>query len=208
MPNPSNKKNRRTAKRNKAAPPARVRDSFHLRRAADWVRGGGIIAYPTEAVYGLGCEPGDYPAVRRLLTLKRRPLSKGLILVASDWSQLRPWLRALSRTHERRLLQSWPGPVTWLVPAAADCPRWLTGDHDTLAVRISAHPLVQGLCSRIGSALVSTSANVSTRPPARTPLQVRLHFGDSLDYLLPGPLGDQTRPTQIRDLVSGRIVRA
>ncbi len=210
MPNPSNK-NRPTAKRNKAVAqpaPAQARDHFHLRRAADWVRCGGVIAYPTEAVFGLGCDPGDDAAVRRLLTLKRRPLNKGLILVAAEWAQLKPWLQPLSRAHEHQLLRSWPGPVTWLVPAAPDCPHWLTGDHDSLAVRVSAHPLVRALCARIGSALVSTSANVSTQAPARTLLQVQLRFGGALDYLLPGALGGRAQPTQIRDLASGRIVRA
>lgn len=183
-------------------------ESFRLRRAADWVRAGGVIAYPTEAVFGLGCDPADSRAVLRLLGIKRRPISKGLILVAADWSQLQPWLRRPSRQQLRRLQSGWPGPVTWLVPAADGCPRWLTGDHSTLAVRVSDHPLVRSLCMKTGSALVSTSANVNNHPPARSVLEVQLRFTGRIDYLLPGPLGGLAQPTRILDLATGRTLRA
>jgi L-threonylcarbamoyladenylate synthase len=182
-------------------------ENFRLRLAADWVRAGGIIAYPTEAVFGLGCDPADQSAVLRLLSIKRRPISKGLILVAADWSQLQPWLQTPSPAQLRRLRESWPGPVTWLVPAATHCPHWLTGDHDTLAVRVSAHPLVRSLCRRTGSALVSTSANISSQRPARSILEVQLRFASCIDNLLPGPLGDLARPTPIRDLLTARTLR-
>jgi L-threonylcarbamoyladenylate synthase len=186
-----------------ASPP----DSFRLRLAARWVQTGGVIAYPTEAVFGLGCDPADPVAVSRLLAIKHRPVDKGLILVAADWSQLQPWLQPLPTRLRQRLLGSWPGPVTWLVPAAEDCPYWLTGDHETLAVRVSDHPLVQSLCRMAGSALVSTSANVSRQAPARSILQVQLRFTNRIDYLLPGPLGGRAQPTTIRDLATGRRIR-
>jgi L-threonylcarbamoyladenylate synthase len=181
--------------------------NFRLRRAADWVAGGGVIAYPTEAVFGLGCDPADPLAVSRLLAIKQRPPDKGLILVAAHWSQLQPWLQPLPADLEQRLRRSWPGPLTWLVPAADDCPDWLTGAHPTLAVRISAHPLVQALCTTWGGALVSTSANKSNQRPARSVLEVQLRFATRIDYLLPGPLGGRQQPTTIRDLASDRIVR-
>lgn len=182
-------------------------DNFRLRLAAHWVQAGGVIAYPTEAVFGLGCDPSDPLAVSRLLAIKQRPVNKGLILVAADWSQLQPWLQPLPPRLQQRLQDSWPGPVTWLVPAAKDCPWWLTGDHATLAVRVSNHPLTHNLCKKAGSALVSTSANISSQAPARSVLQVQLRFATRVDYLLPGPLGGYTRPTTIRDLVTGRTVR-
>lgn len=185
----------------------RLIDNFRLRRAAGWVRAGGVIAYPTEAVFGLGCDPADAAAVFRLLKIKRRPVSKGLILVAADWSQLQPWLQRPSPQQLQTMQAVWPGPVTWLVPAADHCPRWLTGDHDTLAVRVSDHPLVHGLCRKAGSALVSTSANVSDHPPARSTLEVQLHFTGRIDYLLPGPLGGLAQPSRIVDLASGRMIR-
>jgi L-threonylcarbamoyladenylate synthase len=180
---------------------------WQLRTAARWIREGGVVAYPTESVFGLGCNPAIPTAVERLLVLKRRSVAKGLILIASDWEQLQPWLARLPHLWHKQLLSSWPGPVTWLVPAATGCPVWLTGQHDTLAVRITAHPLASRLCAAAGSAIVSTSANRSGQRPARSVLQVRLQFGDRIDFVLPGQLGTLKNPTQIRDLASGRVIR-
>ena len=175
--------------------------------ASRWIKAGGVIAYPTEAVFGLGCEPSDPLAVTRLLAIKKRSPDKGLILVAADWAQLQPWLQPQPADLQRRMLRSWPGPVTWLVPAADACPSWLTGAHSTLAVRVSAHPVVRDLCQRVGSALVSTSANFSGRPPAVSALMVRWTLGKEIDYVLTGPLGQQKKPTEIRDLRTGTVLR-
>jgi L-threonylcarbamoyladenylate synthase len=185
-----------------------VPQHFRLRLAVDWIRAGGVIAYPTEAVFGLGCDPADPKAVFRLLAIKQRSPDKGLILVAENWTQLRPWLQVLSTEQEHRLQQSWPGPVTWLIPAADDCPRWLTGAHPTLAVRVSAHPVVRELCARWGGALVSTSANRSHQAPARSVLDVQLRFAASIDCIVPGALGGRRRPTTIRDLATGQVIRS
>lgn len=182
--------------------------NWKLSEACRRVRAGGIIAYPTEAVFGLGCDPADPLAVGRLLAIKKRPLSKGLILVAADRQQLDPWIQAQPARFEKRMADSWPGPTTWLVPASPDCPAWLTGAHETLAVRVSAHPLVHALCEHLGSALVSTSANISTLEPARTVLEVQLRFATCIDYILPGSLGGQAQPTTIRDLLSGATIRS
>ena len=180
---------------------------WKIAQAARIVNGGGILAYPTEAVFGLGCDPANAQAVARLLDIKQRPVEKGLILVAANRDQLAPWIKTQSARHERQLADSWPGPNTWLVPARDDCPDWLTGEHTTLAVRVSAHPVVQALCSRLGGALVSTSANVSTLRPARSVLEVQLRFAGSIDYILCGELGGRSQPTTIRDLLSGQTVR-
>ncbi len=181
---------------------------LRLRIAARIVRAGGLIAYPTEAVYGLGCNPRDERAVRRLLMLKRRPAHKGLILMAASFEQLEPFLQPLTKTDRVRLDTTWPGPQTWLIPARSVTPRWLRGRHETLAVRVTAHPLAAALCQACGHPLVSTSANLSGRPPARTALAVRRQLGWNLDYLLPGPTGGAAKPTAIRDLRTGRVVRA
>lgn len=181
---------------------------FRLGMAARWLRSGGVVAYPTEAVFGLGCDPADPLAVARLLAIKHRPVHKGLILVAADITQLTPWIAPLPTAWQSRLTASWPGPNTWLVPTAADCPAWLSGEHSTLAVRVSAHPVVQALCKRFNGTIVSTSANVSTLAPARSILEIQLRFATKIDYLLPGPLGDAAQPTTIRDLASGRIIRS
>ena len=180
---------------------------LRLRAAARVVGAGGVIAYPTEAVYGLGCDPRHEPAVRRLLHIKQRPASKGLILIASDFGQLAPWLQPLQPEQHALLDSTWPGPYTWLIPAQPTVPRWLRGCHETLAVRVTAHPLAAALCRLCGHPLVSTSANRGGHPPARAALAVRHQLGLMLDYVLPGPTGGASQPTSIRDLRSRHWVR-
>lgn len=166
----------------------------------------GVIGYPTEAVYGLGCLPEREP-VARLLRMKRRSPRKGLILIAANPAQLSDYVDfSDDRIDFSQISSTWPGPVTWLLPARPGLPKWLIGDHIRLAVRVSDHPLVQALCVRAG-ALVSTSANPSGSPPARDAARVRAYFGGQLDYVLSGRLGKQQKPTEIRDAVSGEIVR-
>lgn len=168
---------------------------------------GGIVAYPTEAVYGLGCDPGDATAVARLLALKGRPESKGLILIADRLAALEPWLAPLDDLTRARVTPTWPGPVTWLLPAAPGVPRALRGDHETLAVRVTGHPLAAELCAAWGGPLVSTSANRAGGEPARDPESVAALFGDAVDVVLEGPLGGLPGPTPIRDARTGRAVR-
>lgn len=177
-----------------------------MRRAVRVLRAGGVIAYPTEAVWGLGCDPLQGAAVARLLQLKARSPARGLILIAADFEQLHPYVIP-TEAMLARALPSWPGPVTWLMPARRDVPDWLTGAHDTLAVRITAHPPAAALCAAFGGALVSTSANRSGRAPARSRLAVQRAFGNALDYVLPGPLGGHAKPSTIRDARSGRTLR-
>jgi L-threonylcarbamoyladenylate synthase len=180
---------------------------WQLHSAARWIRAGGVIAYPTEAVFGLGCDPANRNAVRRLLALKNRCWRKGLILIASEKRQLEPWLEKIRESWSQQLDQSWPGPTTWLLPATRDCPDWLRGEHNTLAVRVTAHPVVRQLCDILDGAIVSTSANTSGQRPARSVLDIRLRFGTRLDFVLPGSLGGQRQPTQIRDLATGQFIR-
>lgn len=179
-----------------------------LRQAAEALHDGGVIAYPTEAVFGLGCDPENGRAVSRLLALKQRSPKHGLILVASEFEQLQHFLAPVPVAVTARMLASWPGPQTWVVPAAASCPLWLTGEHDSIAVRVSAHPVVRALCDAAGMALVSTSANRRGHPPARSALACRMRFGTALDLVVPGKTGDQVKPTAIRDALSGTTIRA
>ncbi len=181
--------------------------NWRVSQAARCIRHGGIVAYPTEAVFGLGCDPSNPYAVMRLLALKQRNIDKGLILVAASMQQLQHWVAPLSRKQTGQLENSWPGPYTWLLPAAEHCPDWLTGGRDTLAVRVSAHPVVKLLCQTAGQALVSTSANRGGQSPARSLLQIRLRFTTGIDCYLPGALGGQKQPTRIRDLQTGRVIR-
>jgi L-threonylcarbamoyladenylate synthase len=179
-----------------------------LAAAAACICAGGVIAYPTEAVFGLGCDPGNARAVRRVLAMKQRPAQKGLILIASEIAQLEPYLAPISAESEMRLRDQWPGPVTWLVPARASVSPLLRGAHATLAVRVTAHPVAAALCRQAGTALVSTSANLAGQPPAHSIEEVRAIFGSQLDSILDAPLGDADRPTVIRDLLTGEVVRA
>jgi L-threonylcarbamoyladenylate synthase len=177
-----------------------------LRRAVRCLREGGIVAYPTEAVWGLGCDPGNAAAVQRLLELKHRPADKGLILIAHDFGALRPYLIPLDHSLLRKVKRSWPGPVTWLLPAAARTSALLRGKSPALAVRVTAHPLAAALCRAFGGAIVSTSANPATRRPARNAQQVRRYFGHSV-FVLSGETGGRARPTEIRDGATGAIIR-
>jgi L-threonylcarbamoyladenylate synthase len=168
---------------------------------------GGVIAYPTEGVFGLGCNPWNQSAVNRLLAIKKRPLSKGLIIIAATLEQLHSFIEPLSESARARLEVTWPGPVTWVLPAQ-DAPPWLRGDHTTLAVRVTAHPIAAALCRVWGGPLVSTSANISTRPPARTALAVRHQLGRQVDAIVAGQTQGAKGPTEIRDLATEQIIRS
>ena len=180
--------------------------SWRVWQVARVVRDGGLIAYPTEAVWGLGCDPWNELAVLRLLALKERPMEKGLILVAADIEQFDFLLDGLPEAWLERLAASWPGPNTWLVPHQGLLPEWITGGSDKVALRVSDHPLVRALCAEVGP-LVSTSANPRGRPAARSRLRVEQYFHGQLDGVLNGQLGGRRNPSLIRDLVSGAVIR-
>jgi L-threonylcarbamoyladenylate synthase len=182
--------------------------SWHIREAVRRIAAGGIVAYPTETVYGLGCDPFNGQAVLRLLELKQRRIDQGVILIASDFARLEPLLLPLNAAAMKRVTGSHPRPVTWVLPCPADTPVWLRGVHTTLAVRITRHPIARALCACLDGPLVSTSANLHGGHPATTPFGVRRAFGDRLDYILHGPVGADARPSEIRDGISGRVLRA
>jgi len=175
--------------------------------AARLLHQGAVIAYPTEGVWGLGCNPEDPQAVARLLQLKRRPVSRGLILVAASEEQFRPFLHGLSPPLLDRLRAGWQGHRTWLVPDRGMAPPWIRGDFDSVALRVSGWPPVQELCRAFGGPVVSTSANPQGRPPARTLFQARRYFGRQLDHYLAAPAGGATAPSEIRDLISDQVIR-
>lgn len=181
---------------------------FRLRQAARVLACGGVLAYATEAVFGLGADPDNAAAIRRILELKQRPPHKGLILIAACTEDLAPYLAALSADQWQRLQVPWPGPVTWLAPAAPTAPALITGGSGLIAVRVPGHPRARALCAAWGGPLVSTSANRATKPPLRSSTAVRRQFGTRLDDIVPGAVGDSQRPTAIHDLVSGAVVRA
>ena len=175
--------------------------------AVEYLLAGHVIAYPTEAVFGLGCDPCNETAVRNLLALKGRHESAGLVLIASDFSQLEPWISEVDSTMIDRAMQTWPGPVTWLFPRATTVPDYVAGTHHTIAVRITAHQPSRVLCEAFGSALISTSANHTSAKPARSAEEVDNYFGHHIKGILAGSLGDGEKPSEIRDLLSGKIIR-
>lgn len=173
---------------------------------------GSVLAYPTEAVWGLGCDPFNEQAVNTILQLKNRSVSKGVILIASHINQVSFLLHDLSAGHIKQLQSTWPGPHTWLVPHNNRVPSFIHGDFDTVAVRVSAHPVVQALCSRFGGPIVSTSCNPQGLPEAKTQLKARCYFannrfGHTLQYCS-GSVGKAAKPSTIQHLMTGDIIRA
>ncbi|MEB8432569.1 Sua5/YciO/YrdC/YwlC family protein [Cocleimonas sp. KMM 6892] len=169
------------------------------------LRNGGVFAYPTEAVYGLGCNPDNEQAVNKILELKQRSVDKGLILIASDFSQVEKYLKPL---NPDQLAFIRPSQTTYIYPASDTAPKWLTGNFNSLAVRISKLAIIQELCSTLDSALVSTSANLSGQEPARSCAEVDSVFHNKIDAILDGETGDLLTPTEIRDSITGEIIRA
>ena len=178
----------------------------HIGRGARILRGGGVIAYPNESVYGLGCLPGDEQAVERVLKLKGRDRSLGLILIAGEWKQFDGWAAEISTAPEFGELRESEG-ITWVVPAASDTPEWITGGRDTVAVRRSLHPLAAALSLALDSPLVSTSCNPHGMPPARNEAQARSYFEAKVDWVLPGECGPLGGPSEIRDAATGAVLR-
>lgn len=183
-----------------------MRRAASSRAIAAHIKRGGLIAYPTEYCYGLGCDPRNRRAVQRLLQLKGRPQHKGLILIAGRYSQLAPYLQPLMPEQQDTLRRDGAQAVTYLMPAKSNVPRWLRGAHDTLAVRITAHPQAAALCNALGMALVSTSANFSGHRPARTYAQCQRLFGRQV-WVLPGRVGTRKKSSTIRAWTNGKIIR-
>jgi L-threonylcarbamoyladenylate synthase len=179
-----------------------------LEAACQALARGGVVAYPTEGVFGLGCDPHDTAAVHRILALKERPAHKGLILIADRADALVEWLGPIDAPTWRRVTATWPGPVTWLMPAAATTPRAVRGDHDTLAVRVTAHATAAALCRTWGGPLISTSANLAGGEPARSEVKVSAIFGDAVDVVVDAPVGGHQAPTPIRDARTGETLRS
>jgi L-threonylcarbamoyladenylate synthase len=178
-------------------------------QAANALQAGKVVAYPTEAVYGLGCDPMNEQSVADIWQLKQRPQGMGLIVVGSNWQQLIAYMSPLSDFQQATLVSSWPDALTWIVPVATDVPLWLTGGRDTIALRWTKHPDVCALCDAFGGAVVSTSANTHGQPPCLHAACVEQTFATQSAFagVLMGALGVDDRPTPIRDLLTGAWVR-
>ena len=178
-----------------------------LEELADIMHSGGVIAYPTEAVWGLGCDPFNEGAVIRILQLKSRPIEKGLILVAGDESHLAPWTKTLDKEAKQRLIRPTGIATSWVVPDQGIAPLWVRGQHLSVAIRLSQHLPVQALCLAFGGTIVSTSANPAELDPAMSATAVDNYFGKGIDAIYDAPLGDSLRPSQVKDLVYDTLFR-
>lgn len=169
---------------------------------------GELIVYPTEAVMGIGCDPDNEAAVSKLLAIKQRPRAKGMILIADSYSRLLKYVDDKSVPPQKRteVFSSWPGHNTWLLPKSEEAPDWITGEHDKIAVRVTAHPVVIALCQAVGKPLVSTSANPSGMPPALTTEEAKQYFGGDVVYV-PGEVTNPGKPSTIRDCETGHVIR-
>ena len=174
---------------------------------ADILNQGGIIAYPTEAVWGLGCDPHNEQAVNKLLAIKSRPMSKGMILVAGEKNQITPWLSQLSEPLQTKLLARYESPTSWIVPDQDISPSWVRGDHQSVALRLSQHQGVQAICHAFKACIVSTSANPAGEAPALSTGQVMNYFRDKIDAIFDAPLGQSKQPSQIKNLLDDQLIR-
>lgn len=177
-------------------------------RAVAALRSGGVIAYPTEAVWGLGCDPLNQDAVAKLFGLKQRPLGQGVLLIGSGYEQFSEFVGPCPETALARAMATWPGPNTWVFPRNDRVPAWIVGEHAGIALRVTDHPVARQLCSAFGSALISTSANRHGHAAARNADEVRAMFGNELGQIVEGELGGLERPTPIRDAISGELLRS
>lgn len=169
------------------------------------LRGGGVIAYPTEAVFGLGCDPFNQTAVKKLWALKSRGAEKGFILLISDWAQLYPLIDTITEAQITTVRSTWPGFTTWIFPASPTLPQWITGGKPTIAIRMTTHPIAKSLCTEFP--IISTSANLSGQPPIRDVEMIKLQFPQGVDALIDGPLGEFSQPSAIIDVQTGLKLR-
>lgn len=176
-----------------------------LAEAAEHLRDAGVVLHATEGVWGLACDPFSQRAVTRVLKLKQRPASKGLIVIGAGEADFAPELAPLSLAQRQLVSGSWPGAVTWLLPNVRFA-SWITGDSDKVAVRVPGHPQARALCAAYGGPLVSTSANPAGEPAALTETQARAYFPAGVDYLLSGEVLQPGQPSSIREL-SGEWLR-
>lgn len=171
------------------------------------LRAGGVIAYPTEGVFGLGCDPHNEHAIQRILRLKDRRASKGLILIAADEPSLWPYARQVDAARMAQVRETWPGPVTWIFPARDEMSPLITGGRGTVAVRVTSHPGAAALCAAFGGALISTSANRSGGRAATSRLCVQRLFGADIDGIVSGRIGARRGPSTLRDAISAQTLR-
>ena len=182
-------------------------DEKELIQIEQVIRSGGVIAYPTESVFGLGCDPFNKDAVMKLLEIKNRPVEQGLILIASNINQVIRLINPLDGNDLARALKTWPGHFTWIFPKSSLVPNWVSGSHNTIAIRVSKHPIVKQLCEKLGHAIVSTSANVSKQDDLKSIIDIKTVFNDKIQFYINAPTGNKKHASTIRDAHTLQIHR-
>lgn len=177
-----------------------------INKAVTILQDGGVIAYPTEAVYGLGCDPFNEKAVRKILEIKKRSVEKGLILIAASWEQIKFLTEKIPEEKLNTVLATWPGPFTWVFPASNKVPFWIRGAHNSIALRVTNHSIARLICEKFGP-IVSTSANLTQQSPATTTEEVEKYFADKVDLIIPGQTGGLKKTTSIMDVLTGKKIR-
>lgn len=181
--------------------------------AVSLLKKGDIIAYPTEAVYGLGCDPDNQSALEKLLSLKSRSPSKGLVLIAASIEQLNFYVDfdSLPTEIDLKIKKSWPGFITWLLPVnkknMSQINPILYGRFHTLAVRVSDHPVVIDLCNAFSKPLVSTSANISGVEAIKDRKLLDKVFNGQIAGIVNGNLGGHDKPSTIINAITEEIIR-
>ena len=185
----------------------RILSASAQRKLLAHLKQGGVIAYPTESCYGLGCLPTVAHALNTLIRLKKRPQNKGLIVIGDQVTRLQPLLKRPSEALLAELEQVWPAPKTFLLPARHSVLPLLRGKRRTkLAVRVPDHAGARRLCQAVGQALVSTSCNRAGKRVCKTEREVRRQFGRQV-WVIGGRIGRQKMPSQIIDGESGVRLR-
>jgi len=180
-------------------------DETAIAEAVEVLRGGGVVAYPTDTLYGLAVDPANDTAVRRLFDLKGRDAAAAIALIAADAAQAEHAGRF--GPIERRLAAAfWPGPLTIVVPAADALSR-LLAPRGTLGVRVPAHAVARALAQQLGECITATSANRSGAAAPATAADVVRAFSDGVDLLLDGGAAPGGAPSTIVEVVQGRLTR-
>ncbi len=174
--------------------------------AVKLLKRGGIIAYPTESVYGLGCDATNLNAIAQLLSIKNRPQAKGLIILVSHIEQAFEFIAPLNQQQIETIKQPNIRATTWLLNKSSHLSPLLVGKHDKIAVRVTSNPVAKNLCQLLNKPLVSTSCNLSSKPASSHVSIVRNQMKMKLNLILSGSCGGQL-PSRIVDLQSSRIIR-
>ncbi len=183
-----------------------MNNTAQIQKAVKLVLQGKVIGYPTEGVYGLGCDPFNQAAVERILVIKQRSMDKGLILIASNLEQIQTLISADAQIYLHRISDS-QSPCTWIFPKSASAPKWISGQHDSIAIRLTQHPISQALCTQIKTPLVSTSLNVSGDDAIRHYREIPLELKQKIDYVIEAPTGGLQQSTPIIDAITGNQLR-